>query len=618
MVLCAACPLGTFLTLTHPWRQGAGGPIPVVMVAPTAPAAASTPGPMVPATRPVPVGNLAVPPLAGRPSRSATLVRVVPPSAPPGWRTAAVRWSVLWWMAGVVVLGGRLCVGWTRVQSWRGNARRSDDTELERRFRVVADRLGLRAGRVRLLVSEALSLPGPLAAGVLRPVVLLPARVLERLPLAQIEALLAHELAHVRRHDYLWNLLASALEVVLFYHPAVWLLGRELRVAREECCDALAAGVCPDRLVYARALAAVAEWRQDAVLGVPAPAAARGPLVRRFRRLLGLDLPPEPLLTGRNAGWALALAGVALAALTLLYSGRLIAQNDEEHDPTVSVLVRPAPHGSVVDAAGHPMSGARVRLVQSRDKWNPDNGVAEETAADAGGRFTLTKPVSLHHPDAFRDTAEYTLLADVPGLAPGWSTLSPDDAENPDRRLTLTPPTHKNFVVTDQAGKPVAGAVVEMRGAFPRENNKNPVFRDALFLPENTGLRRAVTDEAGRATVEGLPDTMVYFVTSREGFGDNTTYQSDLASVTQTIPLQVASVLEGLVTDPLGLPVAGAAVSLYPKFRYHAFFEAKPTRTGVTASPGSGATARPTGTGRIGAHTRWPSGTRASRRLRAR
>jgi protocatechuate 3,4-dioxygenase beta subunit len=325
-----------------------------------------------------------------------------------------------------------------------------------------------------------------------------------------------------------------------------------------------------DCLVYARALAAVAEWRDISPASVPAPAAARGPLVTRLRRLLGLDVPPEPLFTGRNAGWALALATVALASAGILYSGKLMAQNDDEQDPAVPTLVRPAPRGSVTDAAGHPAPGARVRLLQIRSYWSPDNAVIDETTADAQGRFSLTKPVRFHHPNAVRDPAEYTLLADAPNLAPAWAALSPDDAGDADRRLTLTPPTHQSFVVTDRAGKPLPGAVIEVQGAYRREKDPR-----AAFLPGDLGLCRTVADDAGRATVEGLPDAAIQFAISKEGFGDNVTYLSQLAGDTQRIALQVASVLEGRVTDPLGLPVAGATVSLYPKFRFHTFFTAK-------------------------------------------
>ena len=95
----------------------------------------------------------------------------------------------------------------------------------------------------------------PTVIGFVKPVILLPASVLGGLTPQQLEAILAHELAHIRRHDYIVNLLQSLLETLLFYHPAVWWLSRRIRIEREHCCDDLAVSLCGDPLVYARALA---------------------------------------------------------------------------------------------------------------------------------------------------------------------------------------------------------------------------------------------------------------------------------------------------------------------------------------------------------------------------
>lgn len=458
------------------------------------------------------------------------------------------------------------------MQFWRGGAQRIDDATLTSRFRALADRLGIQAARVRLLVSRAHDLPGPLATGVWRPVVLLPAKVLERLPLAQIEALLAHELAHIQRHDYLWNLLASALEVTLFYHPAVWFLGRELRAAREECCDALATGICPDRVVYAQALAAVAECREKAVLSVPAPAAARSLLVTRVRRLLGLDVPPEPLFTGRNAGWALALASVALAATGILHSGRLIAQNDDD-DPNLLTLVRAAPRGRVVGPDGQPVADARVLLYHAVSHWGLDNRVEEETVSGADGGFAFSKPLHFHNPAAWQDPPNYTLFALAPGRAPAWAAVLPDLPEDRVFVLTVTPPKPQTYEVVDRAGHPVQGATVWLRYAG-KQFDHQPFFPEAFSLMDDVGLCRAQTGADGRATLANLPDTEISVAASKAGFEDDMSCATPREGVPR-FTLRPAATLEGRVTNPLGQPVAGATVSLYPKFRFHQFFLAR-------------------------------------------
>ena len=127
---------------------------------------------------------------------------------------------------------------------------------------------------------------------------LLPASALAGLSPQQLEAILAHELAHIRRHDYLVNLLQTLVETLLFYHPAVWWLSRRIRVERENCCDDLAVSLCGDPVrVCAR------RWPiSRSCAATPATlvlAATGGSLLQRVRRLLG-----APSHAGRAPGLA--------------------------------------------------------------------------------------------------------------------------------------------------------------------------------------------------------------------------------------------------------------------------------------------------------------------------
>ena len=117
-------------------------------------------------------------------------------------------------------------------------------------------------GRVRLLESTLVDVPTVI--GWIKPVILLPASALSGLKPHQLEAILAHELAHIRRHDYLVNLLQTLVETLLFYHPAVWWLSRRIRAERENCCDDLAVSLCGDPYTYAQALADLEELRGPA------------------------------------------------------------------------------------------------------------------------------------------------------------------------------------------------------------------------------------------------------------------------------------------------------------------------------------------------------------------
>ena len=127
----------------------------------------------------------------------------------------------------------------------------------------------------------------PTVIGWFRPVILLPVATLSGLTPSQVEALLVHELAHVRRLDYVVNVFQCLVETLMFYHPVAWWISRYTREERENCCDDLVIQVCADRLAYARALAAMEGLRAE--LPDLVFAASGGSLLNRIRRLLGVS-----------------------------------------------------------------------------------------------------------------------------------------------------------------------------------------------------------------------------------------------------------------------------------------------------------------------------------------
>jgi TonB family protein len=194
----------------------------------------------------------------------------------------ALPWVLLAWFAGVIFFAVRLNVGLLVARRMRSVATTAAPAELQHAFDALRRRLGI-ARAVRLMHSALVQVPTVI--GWLRPVVLVPASCLTGLSAMQIEAILAHELAHIRRHDYLVSVLQSVIETVLFYHPAVWWVSKQVRRERECCCDELAVAVGGDRLAYARALSALEERRSyspEFVLG-----ANGGVLTMRIKRLLG-------------------------------------------------------------------------------------------------------------------------------------------------------------------------------------------------------------------------------------------------------------------------------------------------------------------------------------------
>jgi hypothetical protein len=187
------------------------------------------------------------------------------------------------WSIGVGILALRLVLGWLRISYVRTTAVPVVNQVIRERLGDLSRRMGLRT-RVALL--ESALAPGPAVIGVLRPAILFPAAALTGLWPIQIEAILAHELAHVRRHDYLVNLLQSFVETLLFYHPAVWWVSKMIRREREHCCDDLAVQACGDRRFYANCLADLDELRPvEMALAVGAADTGLLPRIRRILRL---------------------------------------------------------------------------------------------------------------------------------------------------------------------------------------------------------------------------------------------------------------------------------------------------------------------------------------------
>lgn len=150
---------------------------------------------------------------------------------------------------------------------------------------------------VRILTSQRAETP--LVLGWLRPIVLVPTSALLHLSPEAMEAVLAHELAHIHRGDYLINLLQSLVESFLFFHPAVWYLSRQIRELREYCCDDVAAILCGDPMILAEGLSALERLRWSSQsYSEPALAAAKGPLMHRIFRLMRPQDVPMPSFRG--------------------------------------------------------------------------------------------------------------------------------------------------------------------------------------------------------------------------------------------------------------------------------------------------------------------------------
>ncbi|MEO8000431.1 MAG: M56 family metallopeptidase [Arenimonas sp.] len=215
-------------------------------------------------------------------------------------------WIVIAWSLGCAFFSLRMAMG----LSWISNARRHSlanaNGSLQSKLNLLAIQFDVRRP-VQLLICN--DIDSPVTAGWWKPVVLVPAALASRLPPDYIEALLAHELAHIKRHDYLVNLIQSFIEAVLFFHPAVWWLSKQIRIERENIADDLAAEVLGEPRQLAVALAALDEFQFAGPL--LAPAAHGGNLMSRIQRLIK---PTQHVLSWKMSAL---LIGLTLACITV-------------------------------------------------------------------------------------------------------------------------------------------------------------------------------------------------------------------------------------------------------------------------------------------------------------
>src|ERR1700747_2165141 len=210
------------------------------------------------------------------------------------------------WFIGVLLFSLRTAGGFFLVARLRRRDSKPMNSELVALCREMQNRLGISRA---IRYCESRHLDAPAVVGWFRPLVLLPLRAFTGLTALQLRAVIAHELAHIRRLDAFFNLFQVAAETLLFYHPAVWWLSKRIRGERENCCDDVALSVCGNLAEYARALALMEEWRAAPSFAM---AANRGPLASRVTRLLGLTEKGSSL---RNAGVAFGILCLAAALL---------------------------------------------------------------------------------------------------------------------------------------------------------------------------------------------------------------------------------------------------------------------------------------------------------------
>ena len=292
MLLMLALPVATFFT--HRAGEAIAGSESAFRPAASAAGTAGSPS-VAPARRDL---NRGAPSVAG-------VAEIIRRSAAP-----VMPWMVAGWLSGVVLLSLRFLTGWAAARRLCRRGVTPAPIALEAALARLSARMRIWRP-VQLLQSAAVAVPT--ALGALKPVILLPLCAVTGLGAEEIEAVLAHELAHIRRHDYFVNLLQTAAETLLFYHPAMWWISRRVRIERENCSDDLAVMTMGDACLYARALVDLEEIRGSRPRLAVAATGAK--LSRRIARLLpGFHAPAERASRWLAGALALAMLGTLGAA----------------------------------------------------------------------------------------------------------------------------------------------------------------------------------------------------------------------------------------------------------------------------------------------------------------
>lgn len=423
LLVLGLCLPATFVWVRCTDPQPPGAALPAVAPATSAEAKADVPASGVASPgHPASPVSPSVPPAAQRPAFRPGSV-ALSPQPRESQANPARFWSAAHWLSpyiaavyalGVAAMLLKLLLGIHGGRRLRAACRAVTDSRLLEVVVQQAARLGLRLAPA-LACCERVAVP--VVIGVLRPMIALPASMIAGLPPEELSAVLTHELAHLRRYDHLLILIQRVVEALLFFHPAIWYLSRQIHLERENCCDDLALATGIDRLVLAGSLLRIAEISLTHAAGCGAlgslAADGRNPsrLRRRIARLLGAVEEPQVRL--RRSG--LLAAGVAFLILGVLIAPLL--SGPAKAPPSAAPAASPKPSTSpaaespdpsavrwpwqVVDLdTGQPLAGvaivARLRkpseLGSSSNFMSPELLDTLELRSGADGRFSLILP----------------------------------------------------------------------------------------------------------------------------------------------------------------------------------------------------------------------------------
>jgi len=395
---------------------------------------------------------------------------------------AFTPWLVAAWAIGVLVVLLRSLLHWRMLTRIAKDAD-APDSRLDAALSELKCRFGL-VQSVCVRISSRIDTPTLI--GWIKPVVLLPAAVMLRFPREHVELILAHELGHLRRYDHLVNLVQAVIETLLFHHPVVHWISRDVRNERELCCDELVLRLTQgEAREYARTLAALEELRH--VPSSLALAASGGELVERVRRIVGL--PPHARQVSHGPRTLLALAAIGVSVLLAVRAVRedatLFTSRLPQMDWTASARL-PMPSLSAF-ALTFDLPQLRIARIEApQERVVPDHPVGDVAKTDPAAVAPPAEQASARSVTTSVATAErapqrrVSANAAEPAEAPNESPASPASAERVPVAIHVVQPKFPrgvfsggsvvaSFALTaDGAVTDIAFEQVEANGPFVR------------------------------------------------------------------------------------------------------------------------------------------------------
>jgi beta-lactamase regulating signal transducer with metallopeptidase domain len=404
----------------------------------------------------------------------------------------------------------------------------------------------------------------PCVLGVLSPVILLPASIMNDLPLHQLRLILAHEMAHIRRHDFLVNLVQLLVEAVFFFNPAVWWLSHQIRIEREACCDAMAVRSAGSSEDYAGSLAQMMSRLLQARRGSQLAQAfsGKGGLLDRVRRVLVADYRPEV----RMPWHSLTAVLVVIAILFMgMWRGTAVVVKAAEDLLTPAQRVEKmaelqkelGPHTGFGDSERGEAEKALLAGSIKTSDGRPLPKEANATIYSYRANGTAAYSVSIRKDGAFSMRVQRGILqiwAECPGYAPLASEPLKADAQGhfAPVKLVLSNGFEGRIKLTDRAG-----------GVISNANASIEYVRKVGSHEGTFGAQSLTTDGEGIAVLPHASDAPARVKVNIDGFEQDAIPVQLKADEIGDVRLTAAEVTNGTVLDGESQqPISNATIVL--------------------------------------------------------